>query len=67
MKNHYKQLEEELLKKYKALWTNWIPIDNNKMRKIENKPAKGLVKLLIADAYLGGLSKGEEIIKAKGR
>jgi len=48
---NYKELEKKLLKEYKVFWTDWKMLDNNKMRRVENKNAKYLIRSLIMKAY----------------
>jgi len=59
---NYKELEKKLLKEYRVLWTDWKMLDNNKMRRVENKSAKSLIKMLIGEAFRAGLNRASEII-----
>lgn len=59
---NYKKLEKQLSEEYKVLWTDWKMLDHNKMRRVENKNAKFLIRMLISKAFRAGLDEAGKII-----
>jgi len=58
----YKELEKQLLKDFRVLWTDWKMLDDNKMKRVENKSAKYLLTSVIEKAFMAGLDRAKEII-----
>ncbi len=55
------QTKEKLLKGYKVLWTDWQPVDDFKMKKVENKNVRWLIERLIEKAFEAGFDRASEI------
>ncbi|MBT9170797.1 MAG: hypothetical protein DDT18_01148 [Actinobacteria bacterium] len=57
-----KEIEKQLLEECKMLWTDWSPQDDNRMKRVGNKPVKDLLRQVIRKAYEAGFERADEII-----
>ena len=55
-----KKIEEKLLKKFIGLYSDWKLTDSYKLKRVEDKVKKEMVKSLISYAFDEGFKKGRE-------
>jgi len=54
-----KKIEKKLLKKFISLYSDWKLTDSYKLKRVEDKVKKEMVKSLISYAFDEGFKKGQ--------